>query len=58
MTALIKLNSVIKSPLLIRKLFFSISYVDVLSIHNMEKKSMPNIDINILSIPYVEKLSI
>ena len=34
------------------------SYVDVLSIHNMETLSVPNVDINVLSILHVDKLSI
>ena len=36
----------------------STSYVDALSIKNMDNFSIPNIDINILTILHIEKLSI
>ena len=35
-----------------------ISYVDVLSIHNADNLYIPSIDMNVLSIPHVDKCSI
>ena len=49
-------------------MILSISYIDLLSINNIDKKimtisnieklSIPNVDINVLSIPHVDKMSI
>ena len=58
MTALIKLNSVIKLRMWSRNFVLYISYVDVLSIHNIDNLYIPNTYTNVWSIPYVDKLSI
>ena len=53
--------------MLIRKFGFSISYLDVCSIHNVENNSIyieykilyiPHVDMIFLSIPHVDRLSI
>ena len=53
-TELIQLNIAINLPFWGRNFSFSTSYVDILSIHNIDNLSVPNIDINVLSIPNVD----